>query len=172
MPTSDKELTDFLERQLMDLEAQELTFQELLNEELRGFLAEQLGGLIFHPSHEAAIAAVQPYLPELVEETFFVEKMLDDCGLVAIADLGSRKHGTHERISFSVADNDEDAQKQLEKYGQPSYWAIRKALEIDHHWILRMDESFSSYNSNTLVEAHIAFECDHKKAEICIIELE
>jgi hypothetical protein len=156
---------------MMTLE-KELTHQEQLNKELREFLEYHIHSMIYRPNADKTIAAVEPYFPELVEKFDYIDEILDECGIVAITDIGSKKQGTHERISYSVADNDADAQHQLEKYSQPAYKEIRKALDIGYHWVLRIEESFRFYNSNTLVEAHMVFECDFGKPNVCVIELE
>ena len=155
---------------MMTLE-QELTNQERLNQELREFFELYAGNMIFRPSADETIAAVEPHFPKLIEDANYIDEILEVCGIAVIADVGSKKYGTDKRISYSVADNDADAQSQLEKYRDSPYKEIRAALKINYHWILRMDESFRFYNSNTLVEASIDFEC-FGKPDICIIELE
>ena len=150
---------------------QALTNQARLNQELREFFELYASNMIFRPSADETIAAVEPHFPELVEDADHIDEILDDCGIAVIADIGSQKFETYKRISCSVADNEADAQSQLEKYGNSPYKEIRVALNINYHWVLRMDESLRFYNSNTLVEASIDFE-SFEKPDICIIELE
>jgi hypothetical protein len=147
------------------------THQEKLNKEFREFMEWEIGGLLYHATGEEAVAAVEPHFPDFVEQTKYTDEILDEVGLVVIADLGSRKHGTHERISYSVADNDKDAQEQLEKYSKPVYKEIRKAFSIDYHWILKVRPDYWGYDPGALYEARVVFECHLGKPECCIIKL-
>jgi hypothetical protein len=149
----------------------ELTHQQQLNKELREFLEWNIGRLIYHPNADEIVAAVEPHFSKLVEQSKYIDEILDEVGIVAIADLGSKKYGTHERISYSVADNEKDAQEQLETYSQAVYKEIRNALGIDYHWVLKVYPDYWGYSSNALVEARMVFECDLGMPDCCILKL-
>ena len=148
-----------------------ITHQQQLNKELREFLEWNIGNLIYRPSADETNAAVSPQFPELVQKYQYIDEILDECGIVAISDIGSKKYGTHMRLSYSVADTDENAQEQLQKYSQPIYKKIRQALEIDHLWILKVEPDFWGYDPDALCEASLVFAHDLGKPECCIIEL-
>jgi hypothetical protein len=149
----------------------QLTHQEQLNKELREFLAYYIFQQLYYPNADETLAAVEPHFPELFEKYEYIDEILDECGIVAIEDQGSKEHGNHMRISYSVADNDAEAQQQLEKYQQSVYKEIRKALEIEYHWILKVHPNFWGYDPDALYNALMVFVCDLGKPEICIIKL-
>jgi hypothetical protein len=141
-----------------------LTHQEQLNKDLRWF-ATMMPVRVYTPSRDKVITTVELHLPEALKNATETQDILDTIGLVVISQPNPKL-----TISWSAADNKEDAQKQLEKYSQPEYKKVRDALNIDYHWILLVSEDTWGNSSNCLIEAHITFE-QYGKPDCCILEL-
>jgi hypothetical protein len=136
-----------------------------LNDELREF-AEDMPVIVVRPPREDLIAAVEPHFPELVEDATYLHEFLDPVGIAAIVRIG--KDTT---ISWSVADNIEDASEQVVKYSQPVYREIRKALGIQYHWVVKVRPDFWGYDDNAIVERYGGFAQLATKPECWILDL-
>jgi hypothetical protein len=136
-----------------------------LNDELREF-AEDMPVIVVRPPREDLIAAVEPHFPELVEEATYLHEFLDPVGIAVIIQLGPDL-----RISWSVADSEDEAQLQLEKYSQPVYCKIRKALNIDYQWIIKVRPNFWGYDDDELIASSGSFNFLKEKPPCWIVNL-
>jgi hypothetical protein len=136
-----------------------------LNDELREF-AEDMPVIVVRPPREDLIAAVEPHFPELVEEATYLHEFLDPVGIAVIVRIGKDIF-----ISWSVADSAEEASEQVEKYSQPVYCEIRKALGIQYHWVVKVRPNFWGYDDNTVVERYGGFAQLPTKPDCWILDL-
>ena len=143
---------------------QEFLTTSTLNDELREF-AEEMPVVVSRLTIDEVVTAVEPYCPELIQQTKSQTELMDAVGLSAVVKLG-----TDTFVSWSVADNDEEAVEQLEKYSQPSYSRIRKSLGIKHHWVIKVRPNFWGYDDDELIEGYGDFRID-KKPECWILDL-
>ena len=128
-----------------------------LNDELREF-AEDAQVTYDYPTYDEVVTAIKPYFPELVKQSENFTQLLESVGIVVVQKLWPKLV-----LSWSVADNKEEALKQVEKYSQPSYSQIRKSLNIDYHWIIKVRPNFWSYDTNELNERYGSFiELEHR----------
>jgi hypothetical protein len=132
---------------------QEFLTTSTLNNELREF-AEEMPVVFSYPTFEEAVLAIKPHFPELVKKAEDLTQLLDDVGIVVVEKLADL------RISWSVADNSKDAEDQLSKYSQPVYSAIRKALNINHHWVVKVDPDFLGCSDDGLMDGYGIFRAD------------
>jgi hypothetical protein len=137
-----------------------------LNDELREF-AEDMPVIVVRPPREDLIAAVEPHFPKLVENATYLHEFLDPVGISVIVRIGKDII-----ISWSVADNAEDAAEQVEKFSQPVYCEIRKALGIQYHWVVKVRPDFWGYDDNEIVERHGGFAQLATKPECWILNLD
>jgi hypothetical protein len=143
---------------------QESLTTSTLNDELREF-AEEMPVVVSRLTKEEVIAAIEPCFPELVRQSASLTELMDAVGLSAVVRLGKDLF-----ISWSVADNAEDAIAQLEKFSQPSYSQIRKTLGIQHHWVISVRPDFWGYDDDELIEGYGDFRIDNKP-ECWILDL-
>ena len=136
-----------------------------LNDELREF-AEDMPVIVVRPPREDLIAAVEPHFPELVEEATYLHEFLDPVGISVIVRIGKDII-----ISWSVADNAEDAAEQVEKFSQPVYCEIRKALNIDYQWIIKVRPDFWGYDDDELIASSGSFNFLQEKPPCWIVNL-
>ncbi|MBW4554208.1 MAG: hypothetical protein KME35_24360 [Aphanocapsa sp. GSE-SYN-MK-11-07L] len=139
--------------------------QSTLNQELREF-AEGMPVVIYRPTAPEAIAAVQPYFPDLVEQATYLPEFLDPVGIAVIVQIGPDL-----RISWSVADNDEAANRQREIYNQETYCKIRAALKIDYQWIIKIRPDFWGYDDDDLIQSAGRFLLSSEKPDCWILDL-
>ena len=144
---------------------QDITDLSKLNNELRAF-AESILVATYQPAHAETKAAVEPYFPEIVTSFKNSEQILDEVGLSVITQLGPNL-----RISWSVADNAADAAVQLEQYGQSEYRAIRKAFNINNHWVIQVRPNFWGYDDDQIINGHITFDETYGSPECWILNL-
>jgi hypothetical protein len=144
---------------------QELLTTSTLNNELREF-AEEMPVIVYRLSSEEAVAAVEPYFPELVNNSTYLWEFLDPCGIVVIVQLNPEI-----RISWSVAITTEEAQSQLMRYSEPIYSEIRKSLNINYHWVIKVRPDFWGYDDDELIARSGSFFMMEPRPECWIIEL-
>lgn len=131
----------------------------LHNADLRYF-ASEMPVKVHDPSLTEIHRATPSTLQRLLDPDFNSELAQDALGIVVITDFGGRGANAV-RASWSVATSDDWAQEQLELYSQPEYQALRKALNIDHHWIFQIHPNDKwLYDDDYLINGHITYDQD------------
>lgn len=134
--------------------------QRELNEELRHY-AQSMQVVQVCPIKSIVVTAVEENFPGLLEESELLEEALEELGLVMIEDIGQGYRP--KRISWSIADRETEAKAQLERYSDASYTALRRALDINYHWIFLVpDGDLYSQSDDALLDGLIDFESADK----------
>jgi hypothetical protein len=144
---------------------QEVLTTSTLNDELREF-AEEMPVVVSRLTSDEVIAAIEPHFPELVRQAANLTELMDAVGLSAVVRLGADLF-----ISWSTADNAEDAAAQRLRFSQPSYSQIRKSLGIQHHWIIKVRPDFWEYDDDKLIDGYGDFR-DDGSPECWILDLD
>jgi hypothetical protein len=132
-----------------------------LNEKLRNYM-NSLGISLWMPTTQALHEAISSFFPEMTPKS--VQETCDSLGLPVITRIYKTNY------SMSPAKTMEEATAQLEKYSQAPYPQIRKSLNIQHHWVLKVREQTWLNSINDLVDAHTYFD-EIGEPEIFIFDL-
>lgn len=132
--------------------------QRELNGNLRDF-AQAMRVVQVCPIKSIAISAIEENFPGLLARIGSLEEALEELGFVVIRNMGQGYDP--KRVSWSIADSEQLAIAQQEQFMQLEYRAVRKAFEIDYHWVFFVpDRDLYSYSSDILVDGSGDFRDD------------
>lgn len=129
--------------------------QRELNGNLRNF-ARAMRVVQVCPIKSIAISAIEENFPGLLAQSGSLEEALEELGFVVIRNMGQGYDP--KRVSWSIADSEQLAITQQEQFMQPEYRAVRKAFEIDYHWVFFVpDKDLYLYTDEALIEGSGSF---------------
>ena len=125
--------------------------QTNLSHQLRQY-ALDTGVIQLCPTKVVLLEAIAQHFPGQISDIDNPEELLERIGIVVIEDLG---HGFEpKRISWSITNDMEVAIRQVDKFMQNAYRAVRKAFGIDYHWIFYVpNQDLLNFDNEQLQEA-------------------
>ncbi len=116
------------------------------------------------PELNFVMTVARSYLSDEQLDISGVDELLRSVGIDVIAQYGS------ERVAWLGSTSEPEVEEMLEKYQQPAYSHIRKALGVDYLWILKIQDDLG-HTKNDIFEAFVEFSDMDEKTECIIIDL-
>lgn len=126
--------------------------------------ATYAGVTTFKPDFDSVLAVAKSCLQDSQLDTRSVDELLRSIGIDVIAQYGN------DRIAWLGSISESEVEEMLQKYQQPEYSKIRKSLDIEHLWILKIQDDLG-HGKRDIFEALVEFSDMDEQPECVIIDL-